>query len=283
MGASPSGNSYLDSFKRCRRKFYYSHIMKLEPKGRALALDIGTLVHEGLAVLQSGGIAKADEKMLSVWAKDMEEYWAPNEYGDSHTAIDMAMNLVQAYDIEYTTDPFTALVDEFEFAFKLPSGHTYTGKTDRLVKDPGGRIFVMEHKTTGLAPSMYLRTFFLNPQITGYYIGAAEALPPDMAISGVIVDLLVKPRKGKKGFSALTEKNFVRDIFVRTEEHVESFLANTSRIFTEIDKCEGKKERFYQCEHECFSFNKPCPFLDLCTYGDDEGLIQQNYTRKEEE
>jgi len=284
MGASASGNSYLDVFKRCPRKFYYAHVLKLKPKGRALPLDTGTLVHEGLAVLGHHGIDAAEAQIKKVWKEEMEDYWAANEYGDQTTALDVALLLVQGYAVEHATSPFIPLVDEFEFAFTLPSGATYTGKLDRLVKGPEGRVYVMEHKTTALNPTQYFKSFFLNPQITGYYIGATEATPDSLPISGVIVDVLLKPRKKKAGgFSPLTENNFAQELFTRTPMQIEEFITNTDQVFQEIERCGTTKSNFYRCENECYSFFKACPYLDLCMYGDDEHLMETSFDHPTEE
>jgi len=287
MGASASGNSYLTTFKRCRRKFYWSNVRGLKPKGRAPALDIGTLVHEGLALLPYHGLDEAVDHMMNVYEgiPDHPEYSEGMAHAyDDDKVIDMAVVLLKGYKEAYATDPFTPLVEEHEFSLSLVN-RAYTGKIDKIVRGPGDKLYVMEHKTTGLNPSAYLRTFYLDPQISGYYLGAVKALHSlnnGEGLAGVVVDLLTKPRMNKGGWG---KHEYVRDVFTRSPAQLNDFILSTARVFDAIDQCaeeaaviEDPKEAYYRCEHECFSFNRACAYLDLCRYGESPEIIEAEFT-----
>jgi len=275
VGASPTGNSYLDSFKRCRRKFYYRHVRGLETKGRSIALDVGTLFHEGLALMVEKNQADTLQHMRDFWSNEMAEGYSDQE------PLTLALYLVQSYMDVYDKDPFTSLVEEHEFSYLIDNKYSYTGKCDRIVRGPEDRLYVMEHKTTGFAISMYMRNFYLAPQITGYYIGAVEAVKSmsGEGISGIILNVCQKPRKNKRGYGS---PQFGRELFTRTPEQVSEFLSSTAQVFQAIDECavesaEKGKEAYYRCEHECFSFNRACEYIELCRYGEDEHLIEATF------
>lgn len=280
MGATASGNSYLSIFKRCRRKFYFRHVRRLVGKDRSPALDIGTLCHTALQVLPHAGLDKALLAMELQWKEEMEEDWE-----DNCQVLDLAVVLIKGYAQEYSNDPFTSIMDEFEFSFNI-SPYVYTGKIDRIVRGPDGNFYVMEHKTSGEVPSVHLRRFFNDPQITGYYIGAQQALKNlgGAKLAGVIVDGLYKPRAKKDGsYPPITEKNFVREVFTRSVEQVEEFLSNTEEVFKQISQAAGSIEAYYKCEGACFDFFRPCEYLDLCKFGIDERVINAKFDIEEVE
>lgn len=276
MGASASGNSYIGVFKACHRKFYFRHVRGLVGKRRSKNLDVGTLCHTALEVLPHVGLEKALIKMDIQWTDEMVEGY------DDDDPLFLARLLINGYDECYRVDPFTSVVDEFEFSFAI-GPYTYTGKIDRIVQGQDGAYYVMDHKTSGLAPSTHMRMYFNDPQLTGYYIGAAEALKSigvTSGLSGVIVDGLYKPRKNKGGYGT---PQYVREIFMRDADQVTAFLENTEQIFNEIASCNAGQNLttgltpnrgWTKNEGNCWSFMQPCSFMDLCRYGMDEKLIE---------
>lgn len=280
MGASASGNSYIGVFKACRRKFYLRHVRGLVGKRRSKNLDVGTLCHTALEVLPHVGLEKALHRMENQWATEMVE-----GYDDDDPLI-LARLLINGYDECYRVDPFTSIISEFEFSFKI-GPYIYTGKIDKIVQGADGAYYVMDHKTSGLAPSMHMRMYFNDPQLTGYYIGAREALKSigvTSGLSGVIVDGLYKPRKNKGGYGT---PQYVREIFMRDATQVSEFLTNTKEIFEQIKHCNGTQalvdksvasgeiyRGWTKNEGNCWSFMQPCSFMDLCRYGMDEKLIE---------
>lgn len=153
----------LNTFKRCKRQFYYSYIQKLTPKFEKVAPSRGRLVHTCLQNLYRGQdpmkpILDLNVDMAKVFDEEREE-WLTLQ-GD---VTRLVRGYVNAYrEIDKGIKPL--LVEE---KFEIPVGsHTYVGTIDLVFEDADG-LWVCDHKVVKAVPSDAMR--FSDVQTAMYY------------------------------------------------------------------------------------------------------------------
>jgi hypothetical protein len=260
-------NSSLKMYQECRRKWFYKFVLLLGKKHTPLPLYYGKIVHLALEHLDKGidealALTKAeyDKSCEQVAEEERSEVWPSVE------------KLMRAYADAYTNDEMVVIMPEFGFTLELKDKRTekvyrYKGTADKVATFRD-LLFVVEHKTTGLPLSLFLPTFTLDKQISGYYLGVeAVGLPGPLA--GVMVDVLVKPRFNKDGSPGkVDEKNFLREAFFRNEVQLHEFIEETVAIMAEISSLDSERpEVWYKNPSACFNWGRPCQFLDICKYG----------------
>ncbi len=160
-------SSSLSTLARCPREHRYRYGMLLASPGGAAA-DFGTLVHRLLehlyrtGDLDLGGVTDAKARALVI---AYDAHWPKHE----------------------------TLEVEREFSYDL-EGHTIAGKLDAVIRDDGGRVWIVEHKTTSRDAeigSAYWQRLTLDLQCS-IYMDGARSLGYDPA--GVIYDVLRVPR-----------------------------------------------------------------------------------------
>jgi PD-(D/E)XK nuclease superfamily protein len=101
--------------------------------------------------------------------------------------------LIRAYDARWGAEDWDILAVEQEFRYQL-GDHVIGGKIDAIIRDRrDGRVYVVEHKTTGVDASLgsaYWEKLTIDTQVS-IYIDGAGMLGYDIA--GCIYDVLKRP------------------------------------------------------------------------------------------
>lgn len=270
-GATPTGNSYLSCFVTCRAKFKWRHIYGLQPKELDKNLETGSATHLALA---DWHISHIPEQALDIARAYLEDQNMSQEW-------DITEAILKAYFDKFKGSPLQVIIPEFETSIKV-GDWTYTMKIDGIaILDH--HFYVLEHKTSGLSPSLFFRKFQVDRQVTGYILGA-QAQCPDKEIIGVFINGLFKPQRRKTG---LTQASVERELVLRTPYQFEIFLRDTERMFAQIEECKGLyemgRDAYYQNTEACSNFNRTCEYIDLCKYGPKEDLILAMFQTKESE
>lgn len=190
-------NSRRNSFGSCHRKHYFEYELGRRPVSDADSLRFGTLAHKGLeawflAIYKGVEIALQEARAAILGTNT-------SEISDQYQ-IATALALIEGYSARWGGEDFEVLAVEQEFQIPLMNPDTngisrtfrLAGKVDAVVR-MGGRVLILEHKTSGedIGPdSRYWVKLAIDGQVSGYYMGVGGlGYEPD----GCLYDVLRKP------------------------------------------------------------------------------------------
>lgn len=202
------------TWKRCRQRWYWLFVDRLQPIRSANPLRFGFLTHEALAHWYIPGtvrgrhpaetflelydemLREADEA-FDFGMKDEDEEWA-----DART---LGEEMLTNYVDEYGNEPHIEIISsEFPFQIDVPDKFgryltTYAGKMDAVARNLNtGDLFLFEHKTTKAISTGHLP---LDEQAGSYWAFAPIVLrhlgilKPKEPLRYILYNFL---RKGKK-------------------------------------------------------------------------------------
>ncbi len=262
----------LSVFQTCRKKYYYFAVRQLRPKVKAPALSFGGAIHDALDAYYS---TKSMDAGISAFKKNYSDI-----EGDDLRTVENGVNVLEHYAQIYKHEPFEPATKPEE-GFAVPIGDIMWGGRVDLPVNWNGQNWVMEHKTTTILRSNYPIPFTIDKQLTSYVVGM-ELLTGKKYV-GCIVNVLEVWKKNMRITSRTKtpEQRFARFPFMRSKMLKERFKLNILRIVRDIKWCEENNE-FYEAENRdaCFTYNKPCPYLDLCRYGASEEIIKRDFVEE---
>lgn len=303
--------SQIDTFLSCRKKYYYSKILNIQPVERPEALDFGSAVHCGLAsILRS--IANTEEgdreSDRAINAREIAREYAlqaVREYCEEYALGDesecKAIALIDSYiDLYFLEDlrNFDVLCVEtyFDVPFAKSNDDTEShlhGYFDAIIKNRhDDKIYVIEHKTTGMLNDSYLDRAKIDWQLMIYILACTTVYG---RCDGVIYDVISKPKHSmslgetdeefeeRKAASktgrvkrkeaetkeqfisrmqmSFREESFVRDIIAKPRE-IGIKMIELSYILNDMRKTDDPI-KYYKCTGNCLKFGA-CPYMDLC-------------------
>jgi PD-(D/E)XK nuclease superfamily len=218
--------SERSAFRNCRWAWNLSYNEELRQRRDAPVLRFGTLIHEALAEYYPKGRKRGanpvktfkkayDRSVLeagefAVWAEteDAEGAWEVVDNEQWVDARDLGIEMLEMYVEFYKNDPDWEVIAT-EQPFKWPVRHPRTGRilfyyvgiVDLVVRQIStGRIFVIDHKTTG---AINLKALGLNEQAGAYWTFGTQWLKkeghirPDVFddLSGLVFNFLRRARR----------------------------------------------------------------------------------------
>jgi len=284
-------NSTISSFKNCRKQYYYRNVKQLVPRHEGEARGIGSAVHKGI---ETGSIEEALALFDDIFPSDQQEA----DKLETNKAIVQAM--LEGYFSLYGTDWEGEFQPELQFEVPIINPKTgaqsktfkLAGKVDGLLKDRGGKYWLVEFKTAGTIDKSYIDKLMLDAQMTAYIYGLQRQL--DIKISGVIYRVLRKPsiRQTKKetleqflnrlveDYKSRPEFYFVQEQLYRTQEDLDEFEQELWDITQDLLKCR-KDNLWYKNTSRCKDWGK-CQYIPLCAkYEDAEELFIQKEVNSE--
>lgn len=166
------------TWRRCRRQWYYSNNLRLQPLVSKPALELGGMVHSALAGwlvapnddLESIYIGIAEQRLEAVTTRDV----STEDVSNFLTIIEQGKRLIRGYQKEYKTplpDNIKLVQPEQEAHIAFGS-HILKVKLDAIVADNLDTIYVLEHKTYSRKPTQ--EALDMNDQFLAYLWGANE-------------------------------------------------------------------------------------------------------------
>ena len=252
--------------------------MRLSSMHTSPAMLKGTAVHEALAEwFRLHGKEAWDvraTKMVEVFEKSMrsmsEQYEDQDRLEDD---IKLGSDLLSAYALDNVTETVQEVVAiEHPMSFTFETGDVFTGRMD-LAYIIDGRLYIVDHKTTGWALSSLVRTLMVSDQANGY-LWLWNSTNPDRPAHGLIYNIL---RQYK------TSTEFKQCLVMKTDTDLERFAGDAQHTINEIaSKMASPQERWVRNTGACFNYNRPCEYLDLCMGANFEGLIGTKFRMEEE-
>jgi len=139
--------SSIKAYEDCPLKFKYQKIMRV-PQPAGVATDLGSVIHavtEEMANEKAKGVKLTKEKGM----EKLKEKWIFRSYQnqtDENKAMGRAEQMIDAY-LKWEDETKNTLVDT-EIPFEVKIGEiTFTGRIDRLEKNPDGKFEVVDFKS----------------------------------------------------------------------------------------------------------------------------------------
>lgn len=293
--------SQLNTWRRCRRRWYLSYVEKLQKNTPTNALWLGVGVHEALDQYYASNPRDTTvlHSSFTEWAfgqkADIEKQIAglveeQQVKDDLQKNYELGLALMDNYAaFAPTHDNFDVL--ETEYSFEVPVGldikmydHEnnslgyvpvyYRGRIDGIVRmHDSGNLYLLEHKT---AKQFNEQKLILDQQSTSY-IWAAEQVY-GYKISGVYYNILRKQVAGPRVRTPLVYRLTVD----RTRASVRDFPEQVKMMVKDMELT-AEHGLYYHTPADDCNF---CPYFTICAMVQDEADPQEYidmYYRKAEE
>jgi RecB family exonuclease len=168
-GPSPRGWHRLQLFLECPQRYAWNYLAGLKGINEdAPPLVKGSLVHLGLAQ----HYAQLREKQQG---RDPKLYFDPIEAIDIMVEAkphwkdhgELAKRVTEAYLVKWRNERFKVVAVE-ELLEAQIEGYRFTGRMDLVVEDSEGKIWIIDHKTTGRLQAQQRKFYSVSGQILGY-------------------------------------------------------------------------------------------------------------------
>jgi hypothetical protein len=290
MLPAPELPIYLDSTmvavaRSCLKKFYWNFILNKVPAGENIHFIAGGAFAAALdRVRQTQGaslIRLSNEDLLLDTFPTFIKHWGEFVAPESHQKnIYNVWYALEQYLIRYHPfdDPVKPLrltgrvASEFSFAIPIPVTHPvtkerflYCGKFD-VLGDYGGRVTVMDDKTTGYFPPHWEKLWQMRGQFIGY-VWATQQLGYDtrdcMVRGTAILKSGVDFRDCPITFTQTIIDRWYEELCLTAERISQHYIANYWP---------------YDFADACSSYGG-CPFMELCTSKEPENWLN-NYQER---
>lgn len=309
----------LSTFRNCRRRAFWRYIRNLVPKYRDPVLDFGDLVHNALErwhgtrdLAQAMALidAACDRREID---SDVKARWHLACAMMRGYARQYARETWQVVALE---TKFTTAITNPETGATSRS-FTLDGKVDGLVIEDE-RHFLLEHKTAAQIDSGYVDRLWCDFQ-TMLYVRSIEA-ERGIKIAGVIYNVLSKAQlkqkqsesdedfqarraellaKSKTGKTSATQQvgetdsafaarldewytqpgRFVRVPLLFSRDQFAQLEAELWEL-TQAWLDARRRDTWYTNTSQCFAYNKPCPYFELCRSSGNPVMIENLYETK---
>jgi hypothetical protein len=262
-GQSPFGWHRYETFLRCPQLSAYSY--KGEERNDAespRALALGSMVHVGLAHYyarmredQQGGdpgvLYEPIEAVRALAAKKNGPAW--REFAP------LAQDITRAYMARYAAERPTIL--HVEEVFKLEfDGAPITMRVDLVWRAKDGRVYFVDHKTTGRVTTSHPRWYAMSGQFLAYRWAGRLAFGDDFG--GTVCNLIQSDPK---------DISFSRPALAPVPGQFRKFPAAISEAWRRLQEIESRNLPVtewpaHPSEHTCWTRYGACPAYARCEW-----------------
>jgi hypothetical protein len=277
-------NSELQTFKDCRRRWWFTYYRRLQPKYKDAtgALALGTRIHAALDEYYTLGtpLLEAHQKLVSsekeallVDFRDVSELEKEAELG--HIMLDGYLQWMEEEgidaDLEMISTEETIIAPLFNGEVELQ------GKLDMRVrrKSDGVRMF-RDFKTVGGSLSDFANLAPMNEQIMTYMLLEQSKDKDGERSDGGIFTMLKKVRRSAAARPPFYDQIEVRhNIFTLRSfwDRIHGTIADLMRVRTALDK--GENPAFHAYPSPSRDCKWKCKFYSVCTLVDDGSAAEQ--------
>lgn len=291
MGLRLVRNSEVQAYKRCRLRWWWGWVRKLQPSTSQPALRFGGLVHGALENYYIPGRKRGPhpaKTFTELYERELEEYARFGVYSDDQwvEAGELGVDLLENYVDEYGPEKNIEIIAP-EMPFKVTVRHPKTdkpyfaavGKLDApYINHDNGRLGIIDHKT---AASISTKQYSLSEQGSHYWAFAPEffhrkgILKRGQKLSHILFNFLRKAKRddrprneqghylNKDGTVSLRQPppHFLRHPVWRGEKDREELRTRLTNTVWEMDQVRKGRLPIYKTP----SYDCPqCPFFDAC-------------------
>lgn len=268
-GASKAGFHMLESFKSCKRKWWFRYPLGIEPDRKPFQLVFGSSFHHGKAVFYE---TKSEKRAIAAFKRSLSESrheieeerkYYPMMLTRGPVMLSKWIRLLGKNDL--LTYKILALEEVIEF--KLPNGYLFTIKPDVVVEGPQG-VYLFDTKTSWFSPYLQSEQMETSDQTSAYIYGWNLKHPRKRAI-GLVPDCIYwnvnseDPEKIQCNRSTLVTRTAVE-----LEEWVQGAMSDLADMASRVKtwKAGNEAARFPRTTSYCLSFNRKCEYIEICRH-----------------
>jgi len=277
-------NSELQTFKDCRRRWWFTYYRRLQPKERQStgALALGSRIHEALDQYYSTGkslleahneLVEQEKSQLLADFRDVSSLESEAELG--HIMLEGYLQWVEENGIDVELDIIST---EEIITVPLFNGEVeLTGKLDMRVrrKIDGVRMF-RDFKTVGGSLSEFANLANMNEQVLTYMTLEALKEGEENRSEGGIFTLIKKVKRTAAARPPFYDQVEVRhNIFTLRSfwDRLHGTIADLMRALKALD--EGESPAYHVYPRPSRDCKWKCPFYTVCTLVDDGSAAEQ--------
>jgi len=268
FGVSPS---MVSTWQICNRRFYNHYIRGMKGDSGPFAL-FGTAWHNFLdRIALLGSKTGANVDLAVEIAAFNEIFTAESNFETKYSGRTQAMAkiMIKKYLEAYPQDsePFKMLEVQKKLQVDVPGLKKKLNMVIDGTMEYRNKLWLRENKTASQGGAKYFRQYRLDWQNLTYLMGMQ--IHTGRKIEGVFYDVAVAKKK-------IDDACFMRDDVVgcKTEDqikyHGDQFIKVANRMVEYTEEHWKDVEAFEMSEkgNSCFSYNKECPYLDICDFND---------------
>ena len=237
--------SSLSTYLSCARKFKFSTFFN--PTEKSGAAHFGTLFHKAI---EQADVVSA---LRTIWDD-------AQKLGDGKQSQEDMIRSVVWYFAHYDESKYTiyeaqtsegvAPAIELRFQADLGLGElSFSGRMDRIIRDPGGVLWIMDTKTTTQALGPYYWRFYEPDNQICAYLWAARKLGLD--VRGVLIDAVQ---------ILSNETRFARMPFMVTDSQITEWEQDV--LYPTIARAD--KDTTYTPNYSACGMYGGCPYREAC-------------------
>lgn len=283
--ASPHWNiidaTKVKTFMRCPRLYFYQYVLGWKSARPNLNLIYGEAVHAALEHLFEHG--HTEDQLLPAYNKFLEIYRADFDSSlDSDNAPKDPTNFMQVLsryllDNQRFNTTETIYIEGREnrtagIVGTVPINETTEMhfKMDAIVRDPGGRIMAIEHKTawagafSGKNKDSWCKQWQTSTQVATY-LHALYCMFDAAEVDGVLING-ISPAKGENKFVQVrvTKTYAMLNAWLADVNYWVDLLAHNFRLLAEATPDDTYMSAFPRNDQACGDFGG-CPMIDFCS------------------
>jgi hypothetical protein len=277
-------NSEIQTFKDCRRRWWFSYYRRLQPKYKDStgALALGTRIHAALDDYYANGtnlliahnnLVNTEKAVLLEKFLDVSELEKEAELG--HIMLEGYLQWVEENGIDAELEMIST--EEIITAPLFNGEVELTGKLDMRVrrKGDGVRMF-RDFKTVGGSLGDFANLAPMNEQILTYMLLEATKVDETERSDGGIFTMLKKVRRSAAARPPFYDQIEVRhNIFTLRSfwDRIHGTITDLMRVRTALDK--GESPAFHAYPSPSRDCKWKCKFYSVCTLVDDGSASEQ--------
>jgi len=263
-GPSEAGWHRLQSVLKCPR---YYVLERDRPWKWSPPLVKGSLVHIGLAHHYRRVQAEQQGEDPDQWYEPMEAIARlsfDNAADSPHWLeyAELAQEAVGKYIVEWEGEQWKVRAVEHELRAKVDGKYLYTQRVDAIFEAPGGKIWMVDHKTTFRIAPKTIRRYTLSGQMLGYQLFGQKLYGDKFA--GVMLNMIQLPQEVGKNYSfarpTIEPAPFAVPKLKQTILHAEELIEKYK------DKDPMDVPGVFH-ETACWTPYGQCPFASYCQWG----------------
>lgn len=235
----------------CQRKYYYRIHQGIVGRTEATAPLFGNAIHTALdSWYTDKDVVKAIEIFKSNYKEDLEL--------DDKRTHKMGEWILNNYHRTYENQPLKLIKTEQSFTLPLPNGNNLIGRIDKIV-EWDGMYWLMDHKTTSMLGSSYVKMAEPNLQFRGYTWAAKQLGYP---VVGVLLDaiLVAKGLLDSSARSRLTP--LLRHDIYHSKQHLDEWLDIVTNVQHNIKLSEETNQ--WTPNFDACTYYGECPYRRIC-------------------
>jgi hypothetical protein len=277
-------NSEIQTFKDCRRKWWFTYYRRLQPQVRSHTgpLALGSRIHDALDQYYSTGkpllqahadLVNAEKEELLSEFKDVAELEKEAELG--HIMLEGYVQWVEENGIDAELEMIST---EETISMPMFNGEVeLQGKLDMRVrrKGDGVRMF-RDFKTVGGSLSEFANLAPMNEQVLTYMLLEQHQNKGGERSEGGIFTMLKKVRRTANANPPFYDQFEVRhNVFTLRSfwDRIHGTVGDMMRVRAALD--EGESPAFHAYPRPSRDCKWKCPFFTVCTLVDDGSAAEQ--------